>query len=353
MSDDSLKTAIVLDTNFIIEHIKDIREVHEKLINKFDVYITDISINERISQKYLELKSKYEKIESFKKEYAAYATVELKKTFEDRFEFEKEFTTKGYQKQFRDKIIYFNPSENVLKDIMDRVYKKIPPFLNIDNASDKGFKDTLLWMSMMDFFKEINDNVNVIFISNDKGFTNYIETLQSEFLTKTGKNIDIKNNNYYKDLLGETNEVIKSKETHDEKLSISDKVELRKQITTIIYNICNVLLHDEYGEEYWSTSFETNTFFDNIKLKNAFENIEDILADHALESNIRASIIFGSDFIIKDFYKIPIENIEAAIQLYKTIKSKYSECITPFLNAACEIINNNYKEYVEYPDLPF
>ena len=55
MSDDSLKTAIVLDTNFIIEHIKDIREVHEKLINKFDVYITDISINERISQKYLEL----------------------------------------------------------------------------------------------------------------------------------------------------------------------------------------------------------------------------------------------------------------------------------------------------------
>ena len=50
------KKAIVLDTNFIIEHKKDLRNVVEKLSSFFDVYVTQISISERLSQKYLELK---------------------------------------------------------------------------------------------------------------------------------------------------------------------------------------------------------------------------------------------------------------------------------------------------------
>ncbi|NJD01219.1 MAG: hypothetical protein FIA99_01155 [Ruminiclostridium sp.] len=354
MSDKMLKTAIVLDTNFIIEHIKDLRKILEKLSKNFDVYVTEISINERISQKYLELKSKYEKIESFQKEYTAYTTIKLKKTFEDRFQADKKYTIKGYEEQFNDKIISFNSSKNVLKDVMDRVYKKIPPFLNTDNASDKGFKDTLLWMSMMDYFKVINENVNVIFISNDKGFMNYVETLQMEFLTITGKKIDIRNNNYYKDLLGETIEVAKVEEIYVKELSASDKSELRDRISTTIYNLCNVLQHEEYGEEYWRAAFETNTYFDNKNLLNAFEHMGNVLTDHTLESTIRASVIWGSDFRIKDYDIIPIECMEAAIDLYKTIKFKYNEYMTPFLNAACEIINRNYKELVvSNDDLPF
>lgn len=353
MSDETLKTAIVLDTNFIIEHIKDFRKIIEKLSMNFDVYVTEISINERISQKYLELKSKYEKIESFQKEYAAYATIKLKETFEDRHEAEKKFTIKGYEEQFDGKIIRFNPGESTLKDIIDRVYKKIPPFLNTENASDKGFKDTLLWMSMIDFFKTIDENLNVIFISNDKGFVNYVENLQMEFVAITGKKIDIKNNSYYKDLLGETLEVVEAEKIHTKELSASDRIELRERIATAIYNICYVLKHDEFGEEYCGTTFETNTYFDNNKLKNAFDNMSDILAEHILESNIWASIIWSSDFLIKDYNKIPIESVEAAIELYETIKSKYNEYMIPFLNAACEIINRNYREHVESNDDEF
>ena len=181
---------------------------------------------------------------------------------------------------------------------MDRVYKKTPPFLNTDNSSDKGFKDTILWISMMNFFRTIDENVNVIFISNDKGFINYVEILQMEFLTIAGKKIDIKSNSYYKDLLGETIEAVKVEEIHVKELSVSEKDELRERISTVIHNICNVLHHDEYGEEYWATAFETNTYFDNEKLQNAFENMEDILKDHILESNIRASTIWGLGFMV-------------------------------------------------------
>jgi len=109
--------------------------------------------------------------------------------------------------------------------------------------------------------------------------------------------------------------------------------------------------YDNFGEEYWNPTFETNTQFENIKLQNAFENMGVIIADHILESNINASIIWGSDFLIQDKFKITIESVEAAVELFKTIKTKYPEIMTSFLNATCEIINRNYKD--EYEDLPF
>lgn len=171
----------------------------------------------------------------------------------------------------------------------------------------------------------------------------------------TGKKIDIKNNSYYKDLLGETDEVVKIEEAHPTKLSADEKVQLRERISTIFHDICNVLHHDEFGDEYWGTAFETNTYFDNEKTQNALENMEVILVDHILECDIKPSIIWGSDFIINDYNKIPVESIEAALEFYKTVKSKYNEYITPFLNAVCEIINRHYRKVEDDSgeDLPF
>jgi hypothetical protein len=119
------KIAVVIDTNFIINHISDLREVHQKLSESYVVFVTDISIQERLSQKYLELKSRYEKIEKFRNENKDFVTVQIKKPFEERYEFEKAFTQKGYQEEFSNNIIGFNPSKNNLNLIMDRVYKKI------------------------------------------------------------------------------------------------------------------------------------------------------------------------------------------------------------------------------------
>ena len=86
------KYSIVIDTNFVIENMQGLRELHEKLSENYDVYISEVSINERISQKYIDLKSKYLEIEKYGEKYSVYATIKIKRNFHERFELEKKYT---------------------------------------------------------------------------------------------------------------------------------------------------------------------------------------------------------------------------------------------------------------------
>ena len=44
------RVALIFDTNFIIEHSKDLNSVVEKLSKSYEVFVTQLSIDERISQ---------------------------------------------------------------------------------------------------------------------------------------------------------------------------------------------------------------------------------------------------------------------------------------------------------------
>ena len=46
------KQALIFDTNFIIEHSKDLTAVVEKLSKTYEIFVTQLSIDERMSQQY-------------------------------------------------------------------------------------------------------------------------------------------------------------------------------------------------------------------------------------------------------------------------------------------------------------
>jgi hypothetical protein len=186
----SEKTAIVLDTNFIISNRKNFSEIYKILSETYDVYISEISIQERISQKYLELKDKHDKINKFKEDYTDFVEISIKKPFEERLEYMIKTIQEDYQQTFGNRIIKFTQKNNTLSIIMDRVFKKIPPFINAENASDKGFKDTMIWLSILEYFLNNGSN-NVIFITDDKYFMNNSEALCKEFASYTRKTIEI------------------------------------------------------------------------------------------------------------------------------------------------------------------
>ena len=353
------KTIIILDTNFIIEHISDLHELHDKLSEKNDVYVTQISIDERISQKYLELKSKYEKIETFKKEHSAFATIELREPFEKRFDTEKQRTLNGYYKEFGDHIIQFSPDEDVLKTVMERVYIKIAPFLNKDGASDKGFKDTLMWMSILKYFKELEEDIEgVIFITNDNGFRNNVDMLQAEFVTVTGKTIEIKDNNYYKILLGDEGPTVVKEAEGLRKLTAVDKQVIRNRIEDTVNAVCNTMIYDYWENEKWEMTFTTNERFDVDYIKIIFSSLKEELNDHIFENQISAYSIFALDDRINEIYPISMEALDAVNELYEDIQNKYPEYLEQFFNAVCEIMNRNYvSEHIpedsEDDELPF
>ncbi len=350
------KTAIILDTNFIIEHISDLHELHEKLSENNNVYVTEISINERISQKYLELKSKYEKIESFKKEHSAYAKIELKDTFEKSFGKEKQRTLNGYNEEFGNNIIRFRSDEETLKTVMDRVFKKIAPFLNKEGASDKGFKDTLMWISILNYFKELEEDIDsIIFITNDNGFRNNVDALQAEFASVTGKTIEIKDNNYYKNFfVDEKPPVIKVE--GQRKLTDDEKQAIRNRIENTINAICRIETYDPWGNEQWELTFTANEKFDVDYIKIVFSSLKDDLNKHIFENQISAYSILALDDRIKDVNPIPMNALDAVMELYEDVLNKYPEFIEPFFNAVCEIMNRNFvveQMPMDDDDIPF
>lgn len=69
------------------------------------------------------------------------------------------------------------PSDLCFKRIINRAFEKIPPFEGKDKTSDKGFKDALLWESILEY-KDKHPNENIILYTNDKMFN---DDLKAEY----------------------------------------------------------------------------------------------------------------------------------------------------------------------------
>lgn len=89
-----------------------------------------------------------------------------------------------YDKYISDKIIEYQrklasnqisitdlplPTEKRFASITNRAFAKQPPFLGVGKESDKGFKDALIWESILEL-KEKNSQAKIIFYSKDNGF---------------------------------------------------------------------------------------------------------------------------------------------------------------------------------------
>jgi len=273
------KSAVIFDTNFIIAHMSNLIEVHQKLSEKFDVYVSDISIQERLSQKYLELEGKYERINKIKSEYSYLAKIEIKRTFDQQVEIDRKHTQKGYSDLFGDNIISFEPDAETLKTVMDRVYKKIPPFINAENASDKGFKDTLLWLSLLLYFKD-KGNESAIFITNDKGFRNNADVLCKEFNECTGKTIEIQGNNFYDDYVKKDD--VEDVQTLDSSplIILSDFSILREKINDAITSLCLLECENNFGDTWLEQRFVSHQIMTPEGMQCAFENLRHLMTQN-------------------------------------------------------------------------
>ena len=68
----------MFDTNFIIQNSK-LDEVVKNLKENYTVYVTQVSIDERISQQCRNLKAEFDEIENLKKELCVSQQLKLKK----------------------------------------------------------------------------------------------------------------------------------------------------------------------------------------------------------------------------------------------------------------------------------
>jgi hypothetical protein len=346
------KKAFVFDTNFIIENI-DLRKVSEDLSEQFTVYVTQVSIDERISQKCLDLSKKYKHIEQIRKDCRGIATIRVTITLEDKIKDEQALTQKGYEELFGSRIIPFLRDTKTFDAILNRVYQKKPPFISADGASDKGFKDSLIWYSLLDYFKNQGED-HVIFVTNDKNFRNQAADLCAEFKEITGKVIEIKDNSFYKDILKPAimEEV---KESHITPAKLPDFGMLREQINTVVSALCGIETVDNWGNPYWERTFTSNEKFDADYMRVIFGGLQRDIETHIFEQSVSADTVFALDDRIESgSVGVSMSSLEDAQKLHNEICKKYPEYTEQFYATVANIFNQNYVEpVIDDNELPF
>lgn len=346
------KKAFVFDTNFIIQN-KNLKEVIENLNkNNYTVYVTQVAIDERIAQECVKQKGKYEKLAALSNETKDFATITIDKKYEDVEVLYKTGMQKKYSDHFGKNIIPYSQDSEMFAKILQRAFMKIPPF--ITSGTDKGFKDSLMWLSILDFFKASGEN-EIVFVSSDNGFKESTTTLCEEFNEVTGKTIVIKPNSYYNELL----EAEKSEPVPKKPKPLPDFSLLRDRIHNTIYHLCFVISEDSWGNEMEEPVFLLSEKVDELDALFFFSGLEKTVSEHILEKDVPTEVVFSA---LENFspvmYSVSINTLEHALRLYEEIQEKYSEYENQFYTAVVNMFNRNYAEPKVEPvfnddDLPF
>lgn len=344
------KKAFVFDTNFIIQN-KNLESVIETLRNEYSIYVTQVSIDERIGQQCRDLKKKYGEIAKLQSKYSGIANIKEILTYDKNAKDLKRRIQKAYTDTFKSNIIPFNKSENTFSKILDRANYKEPPF--IESTSDKGFKDALIWLSLLEYFKN-NGEDEVLFVTDDNGFRDNIEFLCEEFNSVTGKTIEFKPNSYYKEIFAKTGEPHEPEDTGP----LPDFAKIREDVEEVIDALRWDVSEDYYGNDHWYNTFTMQKEVDAKYMEVVFGGLKSTIKDHVFEKFISASKILDLDGRIADETSISMKKIESAYHLYEHILKNYPDYIEQFYTAAAAIMNRSYKSPivsldVSDEDLPF
>ena len=342
------KDIIIFDTNFVVGNKSTFANIIKQLQEKADVFLPEIVLQERLSQQWRELKERFDEIEKIKTKHVdLISSLQYKSTFEVKYKKKKESVIKLYEAVFgKDKIIPIDSTS--FAEILDRAYKKLPLFKEEKNASDSGFKDTMLWLSLVTFFQKYKTSQNVVLMTDDKVFTYYKENLQKEFKEKTSLNIIIQNGEYYKVLLGEVKNIDVNKE-HKE--SIETEVDLsaiRKRIADALFEFTEI-----YDEGRWQNRFTIDKAIDKTQALWIINNLETKRREYLLSKFIPADKLFGEDYKIKGYYYIPIETLDEIAKIKEYLEINFREGLEPFYIEFANCINGRIRRIIDDDDLPF
>lgn len=157
-------------------------------INQLDIYEQVVIIVPTVVWKEMEqqiIESHQQKIKDFRERISKFSFPEIKIKDENDFDYNAfihsimEKYRSGLSSDINKVIEISIASEARYSSIISRAFDKRPPFEGKDKKSDKGFKDALLWESILEFAAQHN-TAKFIYYSKDNGFS---EELEKEFVS--------------------------------------------------------------------------------------------------------------------------------------------------------------------------
>lgn len=353
-----MKNVVIVDTNFLVNNTGNIKEIVKELQEKeIEVYVPELVKEEFINIQLRKLEEAYSKLENLKN---------LQKIIDLKYR-KKEVTRKMiegiynniFEENFKNKIIVYN-KEGMLDRVLERNKYKKPPFYNENNSSDKGFKDTIILLTIIDSISSFGDDAIFYFITSDNGFIKYKNEIEKEIFDKCAKNITIvegkDKNKVYKEL-----NIVEEKSNQEEKTeNIFSKEEInieeiRKRINELMDIFIWTTSFDYYGNLQDERRFEISNYINNEKTEKFLNSIDGIIEDNIFRNEILVETFFETDEWVFSKNSIDVDTMKEISELYKKVKdTKYKEA---FINYISQRINenkvNNMFTVESDDDLPF
>lgn len=173
-----------LNREFVDNLIKFIND--QKLGTNIQIVIPNIVIDEIVYQILKDIDKHMETLSKLNDNFSKIGIDGIQLNKYNNFDFE-EYLRKIVSEyaKLNNIIILEYPSVS-LKELMERNGKNLLPFNKSEKNGDKGFKDTLIWLSVLEDSKKNNAD-NYIFVTDDSIFYNtaFIVQLSKEFLNYT------------------------------------------------------------------------------------------------------------------------------------------------------------------------
>lgn len=297
----SEKIAIVLDTNVL--HRKDNAEENmdvlslelydnaiemieiNDLVEKVNVFIPEMVLLELSSHRLDKMSKRLKNIRKFSREFENVPEVNI--SIHEEFDIEKQIIK--IKEAALDSINLIKIPDNgdeLFSTVLEMALDKIPPFEK--DKSDKGFKDALILLSIIDYAKNGDFTLFVLF-TDDNAFNNNKNDIITRFEDETSKKLDIVKSKDIQGYLSEKYDLfIDFKSYLDEIFYLELDDEINK--------INSIVLEDE-GIVCDVNSFNINKDKTTINQVSEFE----------FELKVTFNLIYrckdGNDSLIEDVYK--------------------------------------------------
>lgn len=184
------KYQIIFDSNILWQdtdldkifnsNITDLKKFVEdnNLGKNIEILIPEIVIKERISQNLRGIEKIIKNTDEVFEKLKLFGVENTDNNYKNT-DYESFLNKKAEEFLAKNKITTIKISERTQEEVLKRAYKKLKPFSSKEN-SDKGYKDTMIWLSILDNAKE-NQKVNHIICTNNK------EDFSQEILAKEFK----------------------------------------------------------------------------------------------------------------------------------------------------------------------
>lgn len=275
------KIAIVVDTNILRKGDREEEKLDEFSIDLYDetldliernelnelvnIFIPEIVLLELKTHKIKKLKSRIDNLFSCSKETENIEGIEI------NLSIKKKHAKEIIEKTFKDKLknIYTidlpKDKNSMNNQVFDMFVSRLPPFDNSD--SDRGYKDCIILLSMIDFAKENNFDQFILF-TDDNVFLKHKEKISEYFAKKSKKKLFIEKG---KDIQGYVLKKFSLFSPFREFLNeefFPDLIERTKEYEKIVLeklgSVCEISSFDINHENTFLEEMEENKFIVNV-----------------------------------------------------------------------------------------